>query len=234
MSGSSDARDNFISDDFVLRTAILILYIMQNKAVQAQTVNEQRITSLEIAEIAGKQHKDLLRSIQEQEESWEKVCKRKFTLTSHSVGMPNGGFREIPMYSLTKTESLYIISKFNDEVRAKLVLRWYDLESQHNQLELLTDILKVSNTKLRLRLAARLGFTPELPNNSIAQLIAQYLSPGDRFMTNTEIKDYLEEVTGTVVSQRKLGLELQQAGFERTTRRTAYMQVRKGYLIQLP
>jgi hypothetical protein len=29
---------------------------------------------------------------------------------------------------LTKTECLYIATKFNDETRAKLVLRWEELE----------------------------------------------------------------------------------------------------------
>jgi phage regulator Rha-like protein len=34
------------------------------------------------------------------------------------------------MYELTKTESLYIATKFNDEARAKLVLRWEQLETR--------------------------------------------------------------------------------------------------------
>ena len=33
-----------------------------------------------------------------------------------------------PCYQLTKTECLYIATKFNDEARAKLVLRWEELE----------------------------------------------------------------------------------------------------------
>jgi phage antirepressor YoqD-like protein len=43
----------------------------------------------------------------------------------------NGQLR--PCYSLTKTECLYIATKFNDEARARLVLRWETLERQ--QLE---------------------------------------------------------------------------------------------------
>lgn len=35
------------------------------------------------------------------------------------------------MYELTKTECLYIATKFNDEQRAKLVLRWEELETQN-------------------------------------------------------------------------------------------------------
>ena len=83
---------------------------------------------LEIAELTGKQHKDVLKAIRNMEPSWEKVCGRNFALTSRTIVQPNGGTREVPCYSLTKTECLYIATKFNDEARAKLVLRWEELE----------------------------------------------------------------------------------------------------------
>ena len=60
--------------------------------------------------------------------AWEKTCGLKFQLTSRTIVQPNGGTREVPCYSLTKTECLYIATKFNDEARAKLVLRWEELE----------------------------------------------------------------------------------------------------------
>ena len=49
------------------------------------------------------------------------------------VIQPNGGMREFPCYVLTKTECLYIATKFNDEARAKLVLRWEELEQARAQ-----------------------------------------------------------------------------------------------------
>ena len=86
------------------------------------------MTSLEIAEVTGKQHKNLMRDIRNMEPAWEKVCGLKFELTSRTIVQPNGGTREVPCYQLTKTECLYIATKFNDEARAKLVLRWQQLE----------------------------------------------------------------------------------------------------------
>ena len=65
------------------------------------------------------------------ESAWEKVCKSKFRLTSRTIVQPNGGTREVPCYLLTKTECLYIATKFNDEARAKLVIRWEELERAH-------------------------------------------------------------------------------------------------------
>ena len=88
----------------------------------------QTMTSLEIAELTGKQHKNVMRAIRNMEPAWEKICGRNFELTSRTIVQPNGGTREVPCYQLTKTECLYIATKFNDEARAKLVLRWEELE----------------------------------------------------------------------------------------------------------
>ncbi len=95
-----------------------------------ELIVSDRMTSLEIAEVTGKNHKDVLRAIRNMESAWENICKRKFALTSQKVEMPNGGTREEPCYSLNKTECLYIATKFNDEARAKLVLRWEELEKK--------------------------------------------------------------------------------------------------------
>ena len=94
--------------------------ILQSEIVGNDT---QRMTSLEIAELTGKQHKNVMQAIRNMEPAWEKTCGLKFQLTSRTIVQPNGGTREVPCYSLTKTECLYIATKFNDEARARLVLR---------------------------------------------------------------------------------------------------------------
>jgi phage regulator Rha-like protein len=93
-----------------------------------KTQSEQTMTSLEIAELTGKQHNHLMRDIRNMEPAWEKVQGSKFGLSSRTYQLPNGGTKEVPCYVLTKTECLYIATKFNDEARAKLVLRWEELE----------------------------------------------------------------------------------------------------------
>ena len=85
---------------------------------------QQRMTSLEIAELTGKQHKNLMRDIRNMEPAWEKVYGLKFELIEYKDRLG----RIKPCYQLTKTECLYIATKFNDEARAKLVLRWEELE----------------------------------------------------------------------------------------------------------
>lgn len=83
------------------------------------------MTSLEISEIIGRQHKSVMRSIRNMEPAWAKVNGRKFALVEYKD--EKGENR--PMYELTKKECLYIATKFNDEARAKLVNRWEDLET---------------------------------------------------------------------------------------------------------
>ena len=82
------------------------------------------MTSVEIAEVANKQHRHVLEAIRKMEPAWEEVTGSKFRLSEYidSTG------RRLPMYSLTKEESLYIATKFNDKARAQLVMRWLELE----------------------------------------------------------------------------------------------------------
>jgi phage antirepressor YoqD-like protein len=101
--------------------------------------NRQTMSSLEIAELTGKPHNDVMKAIRAMEPSWEKVSQGKFSLSSRKVQQPNGGLREYPCYTLTKTECLYIATKFNDEARAKLVLRWEELERKNTTITALPD-----------------------------------------------------------------------------------------------
>ena len=84
------------------------------------------MTSLEIAELTGKQHKNVMQAIRNMEPAWEKITGLKFQLS----GYKDSTGRSLPCYVLTKTECLYIATKFNDEARAKLVLRWEELERE--------------------------------------------------------------------------------------------------------
>ena len=95
----------------------------------------QTMTSLEIAELTGKQHKHLMEAIRKMEPAWVKVHGSKFRLMFREVAIGNGAVRRDPCYQLTKTECLYIATKFNDEARAKLVLRWEELELQERKCQ---------------------------------------------------------------------------------------------------
>ncbi len=104
------------------------------------------MTSLEITEVAGKQHCDVMRPIRKMEEAWKEVTQGNFSLSTYQEGYPRHGAcmgkstwaqicadvprdenrQRDPCYQLIKTECLYIATKFNDEARARLVLRWQE------------------------------------------------------------------------------------------------------------
>lgn len=92
----------------------------------SEIMKRETMTSLEIAEITGRNHKDVMRSIREMEDAWVKVNGRRFALVEYKDA--KGEMR--PCYSLSKTECLYVATKFNDEARAKLILRWEELETK--------------------------------------------------------------------------------------------------------
>ena len=95
--------------------------------------SRQTMSSLEISKLTGKPHNDVMKAIRAMEPSWEKVSQGKFSLSYRKVQQPNGGEREYPCYELTKTECLYVATKFNDEARAKLVIRWEELEKKSRE-----------------------------------------------------------------------------------------------------
>ena len=111
----------------------------------SEIIKNETMTSLEIAEVTGRNHKDVMRSIREMEDAWVKVNGRKFALVEYKDA--KGEMR--PCYSLSKNECLYIATKFNDEARAKLILRWEELETNE------VSLIKVPKTFAEaLRLAA--------------------------------------------------------------------------------
>lgn len=99
--------------------------------------SDQRMTSLEIAEVTGKRHADLMRAIRTMEDAWQAVNGCKFALVDYTD--QKGQLR--PCYSLTKTECLYVATKFNDEARARLVLRWEQLETERLQVTAIQPLL---------------------------------------------------------------------------------------------
>ena len=91
------------------------------------------ITSIEIAELVGKPHNDVLKAIRKMEPAWVQEHQGNFSQMQIREDLPNGGYRCRPCYQLTKAESLFIATKFNDVARARLILRWEELERANRQ-----------------------------------------------------------------------------------------------------
>lgn len=123
--------------------------------ISTMIVDDERMTSLQIAEITGKPHADVMKAIRKMEPAWSKINEGNFSLVEYKD--KKGETR--PCYSLNKEECLYIATKFNDEARAKLIKRWKELEEQHqkpsvpqNYLEALKSLVKAEEEKQQLAL----------------------------------------------------------------------------------
>ena len=99
------------------------------------------MSSREIARITGKPHNDVMKSIRKMEHAWKRVTGGNFSLSEYkdSTG------RKLPQYQLNKTECLYIATKFNNEARARLVIRWAELEEKEKQNTLRVPAPKIFN-----------------------------------------------------------------------------------------
>lgn len=93
------------------------------------SIIKETMSSIEIAELTNKPHNDVLKAIRAMEPAWVKINGGNFSLVEYT---DRKGERR-PCYELTKIECLYIATKFNDEARAKLILRWEQLEKEKLQ-----------------------------------------------------------------------------------------------------
>lgn len=100
--------------------------LIQFSDIQRITNTTETMTSLEVAKVCEKPHSDILKAIRKMEPAWEKVAQGKFSLGSYKDA--NG--QERPCYNLTKRETLFVATKFKDEERAKLIIRWEQLEKK--------------------------------------------------------------------------------------------------------
>jgi len=103
----------------------------QNGQKKDKQGDQSRMTSVEIAKVTGKLHKVVLAAIRNMEPAWTATTGQRFMLSEYL----DGRGRLMPCYALTKTECLYVATKFNDEARARLVLRWEELEKERQQTQ---------------------------------------------------------------------------------------------------
>lgn len=86
----------------------------------------QLISSIQVAELTGKQHSHIMRDIRNLLE--QGVSESNFGLSTYQQKQPKGGFKEVPFYQLTKKGSLILASGYNAVLREKIINRWEELE----------------------------------------------------------------------------------------------------------
>lgn len=90
-------------------------------------LSKQTMSSLEIAELTGKQHAHVMRDIRNLLE--QGVSESNFGLSSYNQPQPNGGYKKVDCYELTRKGSLILASGYNALLREKIIDRWEALET---------------------------------------------------------------------------------------------------------
>lgn len=85
------------------------------------------MTTREIAELTGKQHKHVL------EDTRKMLEELGLTSADFSAQYKDSTGRALPMFALQKRESIILVSGYNIQMRAKIVDRWQELEAQQQK-----------------------------------------------------------------------------------------------------
>lgn len=86
----------------------------------------QTMSSREIAELCETRHNQVVETI---DRLFEKGVLRESRKTLRPYN-PDGGGRPTQVYDLTKRDTLVVVSGYNDELRARIIDRWQELEER--------------------------------------------------------------------------------------------------------
>ena len=90
---------------------------MSNEIIRFEEV--KGMSSLQIAEVTGKNHAHIMRDIRNLLEKG--VSESNFGLSSYKQKQPNGGTRDVAMYELTPKGCLILASGYDPVLREKII-----------------------------------------------------------------------------------------------------------------
>lgn len=137
---------------------------MPNNVLQmaALITQGQTMTSLQIAEATGRQHKNVMRDIRNLIKQLEDRAEFNFELGNYQDA--NGQSR--PCYLLTKKDSLLLASGYDANLRAKIINRWEELE-----MEKQTPVRRITSLKVSDRIRAAKFLASFLNLNESSKLL---------------------------------------------------------------
>ena len=109
---------------------------MEKNLTVIESSNVLTMSSLEIADLTGKQHKDVIRDIRNMLNQLEIHSAQFCAQYKDSIG------RSLPMFNLPKDETLCLIAGYNVQVRMRIIKRWQELEAK-GKPDLSTDVGKL-------------------------------------------------------------------------------------------
>ncbi|WP_375700859.1 phage antirepressor KilAC domain-containing protein [Bartonella sp. AA23NXGY] len=98
--------------------------LIEIKESTANSATTQTMSSREIAELCGKEHRNVMRDIR------QILTELKIELSDFSGLYKDSTGRTLPCYNLPKRECLILVSGYSTALRAKIIDRWQELERQ--------------------------------------------------------------------------------------------------------
>ena len=127
---------------------------MNNNLMVIESSNVLTMSSREIAELTGKDHRNVMRDIKVM---FEQLDNLKGLLSfEHTYTHPQNG-QKYKCYSLPKEETICLIAGYNAQVRMRIIKRWQELEEKQTPatpktyIEALEKLLESEKDKLVLK-----------------------------------------------------------------------------------
>ncbi|WP_375645045.1 phage antirepressor KilAC domain-containing protein [Bartonella sp. MR100HLJHH] len=98
--------------------------LIEIKESTANSATTQTMSSREIAELCGKEHRNVMRDIR------QILTELKIELSEFAGFYRDSTGRTLPCYNLPKRECLILVSGYSTALRAKIIDRWQELERQ--------------------------------------------------------------------------------------------------------
>ena len=169
---------------------------MEKNLMVIESSNVLTMSSLEIADLTGKQHKNVLADIRKMMDDLE-INSAEFTAKyKDSTG------RSLVMFNLPKDETLCLIAGYNVQVRMRIIKRWQELEAK-GKPDLSTDVGKL--LLIQEMAAKQLELISEnkriSESLSIAAPKAEFV---DSFVDSTGLKSFRKVAKILGINERKL------------------------------
>ena len=163
--------------------------LFETKAVSKATdqlmsvQTEQTITSLEVAELTGKEHKHVLADIRNIIPQLDEISRTNFRPSTYTSDRG----KEYPMFNLTKEGCLCLVSGYDANLRMKIINRWKELELQaHTPSCMLED--KVARVEAWLREEKAHRAELAMKEEQVAQLTDAH---SQTLKNNTELVEFI-------------------------------------------
>lgn len=112
------------------------------------TLQNQTMSSREIAKLTSKEHRSILRDIDKLNETYEKLAMHKVVQGSYTL--KSTGKQQHREFNLTKEQSLDLMTGYNAELRIKINRRWLELEQKEIDKLKWKEVRKGSKEKHKL------------------------------------------------------------------------------------